>query len=316
MSFWPSATSISRTARGLAYARGRIGVAAPGRPPALRLVLGHAVGFSKEAFAPTLVALGRLLEQRRCEATWIAVDFSGHGASREPPPEPSKWNEHHAEEIIEVLGDEAVHESEVRATLPPPPLVGFGWSMGGAVLASAEVRRRHTFEHVLMYEPPLFTRSLAALAKLLSALGLNVMANSAAKRRRVWPSLADARSHLLRRSGKSFAPAAIDAWVEGAGFRPHTGGVDSVAGGVDSVAGAVELSCDPKYEARAYSWPSLLKGPLVLVVPQLASSAAWGGCAPACSRHRFMLPLSTEQVGRARRCLCSRSDMDTLTVNS
>ena len=273
MSFWPSATSVSRTAHGLAYARGRIGFAAPGRPPALRLVLGHAVGFSKEAFAPTLVALGRILEQRRCDATWIALDFSGHGASREPPPEPSKWNVHHAEEIeeiIEVLGDEAVHESEVRATLPPPPpLVGFGWSMGGAVLASVEVRRRHTFKHVLMYEPPLFTRSLAALAKLLSALGLNMMANSAAKRRRVWPSLADARSHLLRRSGRSFAPAAIDAWVEGPGFRPHTGGRDSGAG-------AVELSCDPKYEARAYSWPSLLKGLLVLVVPQLASSAAWG----------------------------------------
>ena len=310
MSFWPSATSVSRTAHGLAYARGRIGFAAPGRPPALRLVLGHAVGFSKEAFAPTLVALGRLLEQRRCEATFIALDFSGHGASREPPPEPSKWNEHHAEEIIEVLGDEAVHESEVRATLPPPPpLVGFGWSMGGAVLASAEVRRRHTFKHVLMYEPPLFTRSLAALAKLLSALGLNMMANSAAKRRRVWPSLADARSHLLRRSGKSFAPAAIDAWVEGAGFHPHTGGVDSAAGGVDGVAGAVELSCDPKYEARAYSWPSLLKGPLVLVVPQLAPSAAWGAAHDAPQPVRDIALCCPSQPSRlaGRGATCARA---------
>ena len=48
MSFWPSATSVSRTAHGLAYARGRIGFAAPGRPPALRLVLGHAVGLAHE----------------------------------------------------------------------------------------------------------------------------------------------------------------------------------------------------------------------------------------------------------------------------
>ena len=252
MSFWPSATSVARSARGLAYARGRIGVAAPGsgkRPPALQLVLGHAVGFSKEAFAPTLVALGELLEQRHCEATWIAIDFSGHGASREPPPEPSKWNVHHAEELIELLEEVEVVETS------PPPRVGFGWSMGGTVLASVEVRRRHTFKHVLMYEPPLFTRSLAALAKLLGALGLNVLANSAAKWRRVWSSLAEARSHLLRRSGKSYAPAAIDAWIESAGFRPHTGGED------DGAAGAVELSCDPKYEARAYSWPSLLRGP-------------------------------------------------------
>ena len=259
MSFWPPATSVLRTSRGLAYARGRIGLAAPGRPPALRLVFGHAVGFSKEAFAPTLVALGRLLEQRRCEATWVAQDFSGHGASREPPPEPSKWNEYHAEEIIEVLEHEALHEIDVGSTPPPPPppLVGVGWSMGGAVLACAEVSRRHTFEHVLMYEPPLFTRSLAALAKLLGVLGLNVLANSAAKRRRVWPSLAEARAHLLSRSGRSFAPASIDAWIEGSGFRPHTGDAESVAGSVKSAAGAVELSCDPQYEARAYSWPSL-----------------------------------------------------------
>ena len=248
MSLCPAGTCVLRTARGLAYARGRIGLAAPGRPPALRLVFGHAVGFSKEAFAPTLVALGRLLEQRRCEATWIAPDFSGHGASREPPPEPSKWNEYHAEEIIEVLEHEALHKSDVGRTPPPPPppLVGVGWSMGGAVLACAEVSRRHTFEHVLMYEPPLFTRSLAALAKLLGVLGLNVLANSAAKRRRVWPSLAEARAHLLSRSGRSFAPASIDAWIEGEGFRPHTGGAQSVAGSVHSAAGAVELSCDPK----------------------------------------------------------------------
>jgi len=237
--------STLRTAHGLAYTRGWIG---SGRPR-FQLILGHAVGFSKETFIPTLTALGKLLEQRCCAATWIAIDFSGHGASRDAPPEPSKWNAHHADEIIELLEGEVLPRGSDGYTASPLPLVGFGWSMGGAVLANVEVKRPKTFEHVLMFEPPLFTRALALAAKLFGAIGMNVLANGAAKRRRVWPSLEAARAHLLKRSGKHYVPTALDAWVGGAGFRPHADGNE------DGTSGAVELSCDPAYEARAYSWP-------------------------------------------------------------
>lgn len=101
--------------------------------PLCRLVLTHAAGFCKELWSPviseieTAITSPRLsVDQQQKPFTdtlavdsvtsvlspgtaviveWVALDFTGHGASSPPPPEPAHWDDYHVREVIEVMRD-------------------------------------------------------------------------------------------------------------------------------------------------------------------------------------------------------------------
>jgi len=190
---WPAGT-VHRATGGLAYARGSLGGVQRDAAPRATIVLAHAVGFCKELWAPVLHELAPLLERTPATIDWLALDFSGHGASRAPPPDgTSTWDRYHAQELREVMRAEGI---DPAASV----VMGVGHSMGGAVLASLELRDSGHFRHVVAIEPPLFTRAALGIARVLSATGSNPLANAAARRRSTWPSQDAAREHFSKRS--------------------------------------------------------------------------------------------------------------------
>jgi pimeloyl-ACP methyl ester carboxylesterase len=264
------------------------------QPPCVRVVLTHAAGFCKEVWGPVLVDMARILgevtthrtNQRVATTTavatgttcahssptmtdhhplpplaveWLALDFSGHGASCSPPPEPARWDDYHVQETVDVMVDAGWKgasatstplSDDVMHTTHPNVVIGVGHSMGGAVLTTLELSSKHsrlggTLNHVIAVEPPLFTRGLAWVAKAVSNLGVNPLANAAARRRRIWPDRQAVRQHVATRSPSNrWDPHTIDAWVS-SGFRE----------GVGAAAGRVVLCCTPETEARLLMWP-------------------------------------------------------------
>jgi len=270
MARWPG--SLVRPLRsGLSIARGSIGGSSGGGggdsgggdsdsgsgDAPVALVLTHALGFSKECWAPVLEDLAPLLTRR---VEWVALDFSGHGASTSSPPT-GRWDEYHVAEAREVL------QSELRAVAPASRTVGVGHSMGGAVLAALELRQPGSLARVAAIEPPIFPAAVGRLARLLTSAGLNPLANAAAQRRRAWPSAAAAREHFGSRMAAGWDSRSLDAFLGGA-LR-------------DAPGGGVELCCDPATEARCLGLP--------LVANEVA--AGYGGGAAVtlvtCSASRF-----------------------------
>ena len=248
---WPAGT-VLRSASGLAYARGSLGGSAA--PAQIAVVLTHALGYCKEIWCPTLHHLSKLVRNR---VEFLALDFSGHGASR--PPRNYDWNRCHVDEVAEVL----------RAESLPENLIGVGHSMGGATLVALELRNPGTLSRVAAIEPPLFTRLTAGIGRAATAAGLNPIAAAARRRRRVWPDADAAREHIGRRLAADWDPAALDAYIAHA-LRP------------DADRGGVELACDPETEALAVSSPGESVGSL--------TSGYSGLCAftlVTCERSRF-----------------------------
>ena len=229
---WPAGT-VLRSAGGLAYVRGSLGGAAA--PAQVAIVLTHALGFCKELWLPTLHHLSKLV---KIPSEFLALDFSGHGASR-PARRHYDWNRCHVDEVAEVL----------RADSLPENLIGVGHSMGGATLVALELRNPGTLSRVAAIEPPLFTRLTAGIGRAATAAGLNPIAAAARRRRRVWPDADAAREHIGRRLAADWDPAALDAYIAHA-LRP------------DADRGGVALACDPETEALAVSSPGESVGSL------------------------------------------------------
>ena len=229
---WPAGT-VLRSASGLAYARGSLGGSAA--PAQSAVVLTHALGYCKELWLPTLHHLSKLVRNR---VEFLALDFSGHGASR-PAPRNYDWNRCHVDEVAEVLREESL----------PDNLIGVGHSMGGATLVALELRIPGTLSRVAAIEPPLFTRLTAGIGRAATAAGLNPIAAAARRRRRVWPDADAAREHIGRRLAADWDPAALDAYIAHA-LRP------------DADRGGVALACDPETEALAVSSPGESVGSL------------------------------------------------------
>ncbi|EOD38551.1 hypothetical protein EMIHUDRAFT_224302 [Emiliania huxleyi CCMP1516] len=114
---------------------------------------------SLECWAPVLEDLAPLLTRR---VEWVALDFSGHGASTSSPPT-GRWDEYHVAEAREVL------QSELRAVAPASRTVGVGHSMGGAVLAALELRQPGSLARVAAIEPPIFPAAARCLGLPLVA---------------------------------------------------------------------------------------------------------------------------------------------------
>ena len=270
-----------RLRSGLSFARGSIGGSSGGGDSGggdgpVALVLAHALGFSKECWAPVLEELAPLLRRR---VEWVTLDFSGHGASTSSPPT-GRWDEYHVAEAREVL------QSELHDVAPASRTVGVGHSMGGAVLAALELRQPGSLARVAAIEPPIFPAAVGPLARLLTSVGLNPLANAAAQRRHAWPSAAAAREHFGSRMAAAWDSRSLDAFLGGA-LR-------------DAPGGGVELCCDPATEARCLGLP--------LAASEVAGGYDGGAAVTlvTCSASRFS-PLLLPGSGPAAYSLVART---------
>lgn len=180
------------------------------------LLLGHATGFCKEVWRPTVSAL----RGQGVRASALAWDARGHGSA--PPFEsPVSWWTL-AEDLAALVEE-----------LPPSgPVVGVGHSMGGSSMMMAELLRPGLFDGLVLIEP-------VVLPSWYRPDGGFPLAAQAARRRPVFPSLeAAADSYRSKPLFRSWHPAAFAGYLEG-GLRPHPDGV--------------ALSCPPRIEAEVFS---------------------------------------------------------------
>ncbi len=180
-------------------------------------LLCHATGFHGAVWEPLTAALG---EAHRC---W-AIDFRAHGASTVPPDTPLEW-EGFATDVLAVVD---------RLGVAQGGLLGVGHSMGGAALLLAEQARPGTFAGLWMFEP-----IAPPPGALPSTSDGNPLADGAARRRRTFPSHAEALANFAAKPPLDALRAdALHAYVR------H--GFDS---GED---GQAHLRCRPEDESRIY----------------------------------------------------------------
>jgi len=188
--------------------------AAESRKPR-RILLCHAIGFCKDVWAPFVDELRALAGDSTlaCEA----INFRGHGG-RPPPDAPLTSWEPFRDDVLEAVGADR-------------GIVGVGHSMGGASLVSAELARPGTFSKLILFEPIVFP-------PVDDEARGNKFASLVARRRKEWPSVADARANLAGRGAfKAWDRRALDAYL---------------AGGLVAAGDAVALACAPQYESSVY----------------------------------------------------------------
>jgi len=184
-----------------------------GRPT----LLCHANGFHGAVWEPLSRALGDGFER------W-ALDFRAHGRSVTPEGHVLGWTQFGDDVLAAVDGLE----------LSAGETLGIGHSMGGAALLIAEQARPGTFAGLWLYEP-----IVPPPHAPLTNDGPNPLADGAERRRRSFPSHADALANFAAKPPFNVLRAdALHAYVRH-GF----------AAGED---GAVHLACRPADEARIY----------------------------------------------------------------
>ncbi len=179
------------------------------------LVMGHATGFHGRVFEPMAAAL---TDRYRC----LAPDFRGHGTTTVTDETTYTWD-HVADDLLAVV--DAVGGGPVRA---------FGWSIGGAAITAAELRRPGTVKAAFIFEPIIASRAFLAA----SYAGDNPLAEGARRRRAVFESRAQVLERYRSRPPLSAVdPDALLAYVD------H--------GFADQPDGTVRLRCDPSDRGRA-----------------------------------------------------------------
>jgi pimeloyl-ACP methyl ester carboxylesterase len=172
-------------------------------------VFVHATGFCKELWLPVVNVLAADAPFR-----WTLIDQRGHGEST-PHPGPFHWHEL-ALDVLKLIPAES-------------GVVGVGHSSGGAALARAEALRPGTFSRLVLIEPiilpPPYERREIRLA------------TGAARRRRSFPSRAEAFDRFANGAFASWNPEVLDLYID------H--------GFIDTEDGWT-LRCDPTVEAEAY----------------------------------------------------------------
>ncbi len=172
----------------------------PGSPDVL-LLLGHATGFCKEVWRPTVAGLREL----GVEASVAAWDARGHGSSPALPT-PVTWRTFGRDlaALAKELGGGA-------------RLVGVGHSMGGAAVVMAETLSPGTFAGMVLVEPVLMPPPYRRRPD-------NPLSVLAARRRPVFPSVEEAaRSYRSKPLFADWHEEAFAGYLEG-GFRPHPQG--------------------------------------------------------------------------------------------
>ncbi len=184
-----------------------------GRPT----LLCHATGFHGAVWEPLSAELGAGFER------W-AIDFRAHGASPVPAGAALPWSS---------MGDDVLAVVDALAA-EPGRILGVGHSMGGAALLLAEQARPGTFAGLWLFEP------IAPPAAQLAALaGSSALAESSLRRRRSFPTTADALANFASKPPLQVARAdALHAYVR-----------HGLHAGED---GAVHLACQPEDESQIY----------------------------------------------------------------
>ena len=178
------------------------------------LLLVHATGFCGGVWAPLAAHLPEL---RRA-----ALDVRGHGRS-DPPPGSADWElaAHDVLATIDALGLERPF--------------GAGHSMGGALLAIAELQRPGTFSGLWLYEPIIMPKEVVEGGRD----GSNPLAEGARRRRERFDSADQALENFGSKPPlDALHPDALAAYVEH-GFEPLPDG-------------SVALRCAPDREAANY----------------------------------------------------------------
>lgn len=204
---WPDARHVPST-EGVQVATYDLG----GDGPDLLLV--HATGFCGGVWAPLAAHLPEL---RRA-----ALDVRGHGRS-DPPPASADWElaAHDLLATIDALG------------LQRP--FGAGHSMGGALLAIAELQRPGTFSGLWLYEPIIMPKEVVERG----GDGSNPLAEGARRRRERFDSAEQALENFGSKPPlDALDPAALASYVEH-GFEAQSDG-------------SVRLRCTPEREAANY----------------------------------------------------------------
>ena len=178
------------------------------------LLIAHATGFLGTVYAPLAAGLGDHFRV-------VALDFRGHGWSSRPDNGDFNWDRM----TFDLLA--------VADRLGPPPITGFGHSLGGGTLLLAEHERPGTFGSLVLFEPIVFPEDF-------EFDGENPMAGPARGRRPSFPSRADALARYASRPPlNEMRPDVLEIYVRD-GF-------------VDQPDGSVTLACAPDDEAATFA---------------------------------------------------------------
>jgi len=143
------------------------------------------------------------------------------------------------------------------------PIIGVGHSIGAVTTLFTATRRPDLFSHIILLDPPLFSRGAMFLLRLMKLVGLKrrfPLADRARRRRNRWTSRQEALDHFR---GKDL----FSGWEE-AFLRAY------VTYGLKPAAGdGVSLICPPEAEARAFenypldvwTWVKKLQSKVLLV---------------------------------------------------
>jgi len=180
----------------------------------------------------------------------VAVDLRGHGQSGAPAgPESYAWGRF-VDDAVALLGS-------LRAPGDPPSIL-VGHSCGGTAALVATARRSDVVAGVAVVEPVLFEARLPG-ADADSFAGSRAMAERASARRATFASRDDARAALVRRFPFSgFAPAALEAFLDGGLARVEEGVALRCAPSVESWTYAGAAALDPWQELSRLECPALL----------------------------------------------------------
>ncbi len=197
------------------------GGAAGDGPP---VIVVHATGFHGRCYS-------RMAQSLTGRFTVWAVDQRGHGASgKAPDGRYDDWNR---------FGEDLLHV--IDALEPGAPWGGFGHSLGGAVVLTAEALRPGTFSSLCCYEPVVFPPDWLPPSGEPAHSGSHPVPLAVLARKRR-PSFASRRAALDNYRSKppfaAFDPAALEDYVEG-GF-------------VDTPDGTVTLACAREDEAAVF----------------------------------------------------------------
>jgi pimeloyl-ACP methyl ester carboxylesterase len=191
----------------------------PGEPDDRRvLLMSHATGFHGRCWSPVADPLAT---RYRC----VALDYRGHGATAVAAGWQVDWDRY---------GDDAEAVAVMAASLNSAEgLLGVGHSMGGACLLMAAHRQPALFRGLVLFEPIVFPTD-----RPRPDTG-NPLVEGARRRRRRFPSLAEAEANYAAKPPMAaFTAQARRAYVEG-GFHPTDDG-------------EVELACAPETEAGTF----------------------------------------------------------------
>jgi pimeloyl-ACP methyl ester carboxylesterase len=201
------------------------------------------------------------------------------------------------------------------------PIVGFGHSMGGAVVYAAAARSPESFSFVSLFDPPMFRPSIRAAMLLLNLTGLfhfHPLVQATKRRPASFATVEDAHEFIKSRRlyGTLFHPEVLEAFLEH-GLVQQTGAVATGGSGV-------AFAFSPEAEAMFYrSTPTDLLHSWLR--PSVLPSLSWIGQYDTAhcpgelifsSRHDFNSKANVDYLRGVLRCYNDSHDPATSTTSS